>query len=179
MAVATRASGGADVVSLFSQQPEIADQPKSRASQFAPKQLDLRLDDERCLFVVVTEQIHGATFLRSLVDLKPNLLLDLRFAPHFRFTGIPAEVSHRTIERLGVAYILRSMPFHEYLPNILRHEPVKLARDLLLLAYGSNPIAGPLMVLMQHEAEAEAFSPYLVGALESADEAEWAVDFVG
>ena len=143
-----------------------------------PEQLALALDGQRMVVFVATDKIHGATFLRTLSKLRPSLLLDLRFAPHFEFTAVPTNIIKHGIDHTGSPYLLHSLPFHELRSNLLRHEPAELADKLLLTTCGPNPIRGPLMVLVQHRQDAEAFGPYLVGALQRAEGGHWQIEIV-
>jgi len=143
-----------------------------------PRQLEFGFGRERNVVFVATDKIHGATFLRGVLDTRPVTLFDLRFAPHFEFTAVSASAAIGALNKMGVRYIQRGVAFHDFQANILRYNPGQLALDLLSLGYGSSPARGPLMILVQHMSDAEAFRPYLVGLIERTDGAPWTVNFV-
>ncbi len=143
-----------------------------------PRQLEFGFGGERKLLFVITDKIHGATFLRSLYDTRPVTLFDLRFAPHFEFTAVSANVVTGTFKSLGIRYIQRSVAFHDLHGNILRYNPGQLAAELMTLAYGPVPARGPVMVLVQHMSDAEALRPYFAHVLERIEGASWIVTFV-
>ena len=127
---------------------------------------------------VATEKIHGATFLRGVLETRPRTLLDLRFAPHFEFTAVPASSTIRALSQMGVRYVQRSVPFHEQTTAKMHHNPVQVAADLLSFAYGTFPVQGPVMILVQHRSDAEAFGPYLAQAIERKSGGSWTSRFV-
>ncbi len=63
---------------------------RTNAAVSRPQQLALGLDQPHELLIVVTDQLHGATFLRWLLQVRPKVIVDVRFAPHFNFTAIDA-----------------------------------------------------------------------------------------
>jgi hypothetical protein len=152
--------------------------PTSPSSAAQPMQLELGFGGVRRITFVITDKIHGATFLRSLHDSRPVTLFDLRFAPHFEFTAVSAKAVDVTLKSLGIHYIQRSVAFHDLHVNILRHDPGQLAAELLTLAYGTTPARGPVMVLVQHMSDAEVFRPYFTHVLERLEGASWTVTFV-
>ncbi len=114
MAAELRAADGSGNI-VF---PGKSDRPRAGAQAPArpPEQLAIEFDRPRQLHVVATDRLRGATFLRSLLQVKPAVLLDFRFAPHFKFTAVDGSVVRSQIEAMGIDYAHHSVPFHEFGP---------------------------------------------------------------
>ena len=167
---------GANVVSLVRAQRPDVEQTIPAADR--PEQLALEFEKPHQLLVVVTDRLHGATFLRRLLQVRPKVIVDLRFAPHFSFTGIDALTVRRQIEAVGAHYIQYSVPFHEFGPSLLKHDPMSIAAKLSKLAYDGGRFQWPIMVLLKEDATASAFSPFLIGALSKDPGGKWAAEVV-
>lgn len=150
--------------------------PSTSRPTVEPRQLELGFDAERCLVLISTEKIHGAGFLRILSSKRPAALIDLRFAPHFEFTGVPSSTLFRSVERTGVQYFVHSIPFHEIRTTLLKHDPMRLAMEILNTTSKNGPQRGPIMVLFQHREDADAFGPYLRGAIEQLEGRQWTTE---
>jgi hypothetical protein len=77
---------GANVVSLFGAERP----PVEQTNAVAPhaEQLTLEFDKPHQLLIVVTDRLHGATFLRWLLQVRPKVSVDFRLASHFNFTAV-------------------------------------------------------------------------------------------
>jgi hypothetical protein len=138
---------------------------KQSASGYGMEQLAFDLDEPRQMLIVSTDKIHGATFLRCLLQSRPKAIVDLRFAPHFNFTAVDSLIVKKQIENLGVRYVHYSIPFHEFGSALLRHDPMKIASNLSIIARESGTPQWPLMILVKEISVANAFSPFMIGAL--------------
>ena len=138
-----------------------------------PEQLSIDFNAPYQLLVVASERLHGATFLKYLLECRPRIVLDLRFAPHFSFTAIDGAVARRQIEFVGARYIQDPTPFHEYGPSMLRHDPRGIASKLPRYAKGVGIPVGSLMVLIKEDAIARTMEPYLIGAVREALGGTW------
>jgi hypothetical protein len=177
--MSTSDHGPSSNVISFASRTQVADSALSVSVRGPePRQLEFRFNGERQVVFVVTDKLHGATFLRSIRDTHPVILFDLRIAPHLEFTAVSVSAAIVSLNKMGVRYIQRSVAFNELHTNILRFNPNQLALDLLSLAYGASPARGPLMVLVQHTNDAEAFLPYFAGVLQRIDGASWSISFV-
>jgi len=96
---------------------------------------------------------------------KPTVLLDFRFAPHFKFTAVDGSAVRSQIEAMGIHYAHHSVPFHEFGPSLLKHDPMQIAIQLPELARANGSLGGPFMVLIKEVGMAHALSPFLIGAL--------------
>ena len=143
------------------------------AKAIFPEQLSIDFEAPRPLLVVASERLHGATFLKYLIEYKPRIVLDLRFAPHFSFTAINGAVARQQIEIVGARYVQDPTPFHEYSPSMLRHDPRKIALKLPHYVKALGILTGPLMVLIKEDAIARTMEPYLVGAVREALGGSW------
>ena len=130
-----------------------------------PEQLVMDFDPPRKLLVVVAENLHGSTFLQSLLENRPTMLVDFRFAPHFNFTAIDGQTARRQIDSVGTLYVQCPVPFHEYSSSLLRHDPQAIAQKLPNCAIAKGVMTGPLMVLVKEVAVARALAPFLAAAL--------------
>jgi hypothetical protein len=142
------------------------------------EQLRFALEDERKLVILVTERIHGATFLRSVMEFRPRVAVDVRFAPHFEFTAVPSALIKQTLESVVARYVLYTIPFHDFSPNFLRHNPLGIAEDLIARVFEAAAPAGPLLMLVHRQADAEAFAPYLAAALSRVSGGSWKMELV-
>ena len=104
------------------------------------------------------------------------MLLDLRFAPHFKFTAVDGGVVRSQIEAMGIHYAHHSVPFHEFGPSLLRHDPMRIATMLPELARANGSLGGPLMVMMKEVEIARALSPFLIGALVTEFGGSWKLE---
>lgn len=147
----------------------------------APKsdQLQLAFDGERSAVFVVTNAIHGATFLRHLEEFKPRAILDLRLAPHFNFAPLPGSMMIEMIRQLGSKYIASPVPFHKVAENPLRLEARALADELAANVSFTAKNPGPLMLLVQHPGDAQMLAAYVVAALERSEGGRWSAVVVG
>ncbi len=174
MAAEMRAADGPGNV-VFLARPE-----RSRTSEHAParppEQLAIEFERPRQLHVVATDRLHGATFLKSLIQVRPTMLLDLRFAPHFKFTAVDGGVVRSQIEAMGIRYAHHSVPFHEFGPSLLRHDPMRIASMLPELARANGSLGGPLMVMMKEVETARALSPFLIGVLVTEFGGSWTLE---
>ena len=165
-----------NVVFLVHPNREPARVPRTAAPP--PKQLAMEFDGPHQLVVVVTDRLHGATFLRCLLQAKPKMLLDFRFAPHFRFTAIDGTVVKHQIDAVGARYVQCSIPFHEFGPSLLKHDPKGIAFRLPEFARATGSLEGPFMVLIKEAAMAHALSPFLLGALHHNLGGRWALEVI-
>jgi hypothetical protein len=165
-----------NVISLFQEKGSQIEHKTKVAPN--PVQLALEFDKPRELIIVVTEQLHGATFLRWLHQCKPQVVVDLRFAPHFIFTAVDSRTVRREIDYVGARYILNSIPFHEFGSSLLRHDPMAIATQLSIFARRSGKVQWPIMVLVKELAVASAFSPFLVGAFSKDLGGTWTAEVV-
>jgi hypothetical protein len=153
-------------------------QARANAAASRPEQLVLGLDQPHELLIVVTDQLHGATFLRRLLQVRPKVIVDVRFAPHFNFTAIDAVTVKQQIEAVGARYIRYAIPFHEYGPSLLRHDPMTIAIKLSEFVRESGSSQWPIMLLLKESVIANAFSPFLVGALSKYVGGNWTTEIV-
>jgi hypothetical protein len=144
----------------------------------APEQLTLEFDKPHQLLVVVTDRMHGATFLRTLLQVKPKIIVDFRFAPHFSFTAVDGQTVKRHIEAIGAHYVQYSIPFHEFGPSLLKHDPMTIASKFSAITREKGSPQWPVMVLLKENAVASAFSPYLLGALLRDSGGKWTAEVV-
>jgi hypothetical protein len=153
---------------------------QSRADGVAsrPEQLALRLDEPHKLLVVVTDQLHGATFLRWLLQVRPKVIVDVRFAPHFNFTAVNALTVKQQMDTVGARYIRYAIPFHEYGPSLLRHDPMSIAIKLSEFVRESGSSQWPIMLLLKERVIASAFSPFFTGALSKYIGGNWTTEIV-
>ena len=147
--------------------------PAPPATAIVPEQLSIDFEALHKLLIVASERLHGATFLKYLIESRPKILLDLRFAPHFSFTAIDGAVARRQIATVGARYIQEPTPFHEYGPSMLRHDPREIASKLPRYAKAVGIPTGSLMVLIKEDAIARTMEPYLVGAVREALGGKW------
>ena len=138
-----------------------------------PEQLAIDFDAPHRLIVLVAERLHGATFFRCLLESKPKVVLDFRFAPHFSFKAIDAASARRRMDDVGAVYVQEPTPFHDYTPSLLRHDPRSIALRLPDCAIAAGVAVGPLMVLVKEDAVARILAPYLVGALRERIGGSW------
>jgi hypothetical protein len=174
MAAELRAADGPGNV-VFLARPE-----RSRMAAHAParqpEQLAIEFERPRQLHVVATDRLHGATFLRSLIQVKPVVLLDFRFAPHFKFTAVDGVVVRSQIEAMGIRYAHHSVPFHEFGPSLLKHDPLRIATVLPELARANGSLGGPFMVMMKEVGIAHDMSRFLIGALVNELGGRWSLE---
>ena len=164
----------ANVVTLVRAQRPNIEQPNAAGRR--PEQLALEFDKPHELLVVVTDQLHGATFLRKLLEVRPKVIVDFRFAPHFNFTAVDSLIIKQQIEAVGARYVRYSIPFHE--PSLLKHDPTAIATKLSTFARESVSSQWPVMVLLKVSNVARAFSPFLVGALSKDLGGKWTAEVV-
>ena len=164
------------VVSFISAQPYQV--RRVDLSVHRPVQLSFEFDGPHQLLIVVTDRLHGATFLRQLHQSKPKVIMDVRFAPHFNFTAIDGITIKRQIEAVGARYIRYTIPFHEFGPSLLRHDPMLIATKLSNCILRSGGSQWPLMVLLKESGVAAAFSPFLVGALSKHLGGNWMAEVI-
>jgi hypothetical protein len=167
---------GANVVSLVHAQRSNIEQ--LNASALRPEQLALEFDKPHELLVVVTDQLHGTTFLRRLLQVRPKVIVDFRFAPHFNFTAVDSLIVKQQIEAVGARYVRYSIPFHEFGPSLLKHDPMAIATKLSTFARESVSSQWPIMVLLKEKNVARAFSPFLIGALSKDLGGKWTAEVV-
>jgi hypothetical protein len=153
-------------------------QGRTNAAASHPQQLVLGLDQPHELLIVVTDQLHGATFLRHLLQARPKIIVDVRFAPHFNFTAIGSVTVKQQIEEIGARYIRYAIPFHEYGPSLLRHDPMSIAIKLSDFVRESGNSQWPIMLLLKESVTANAFAPFLVGALSKYVGGNWMTEIV-
>jgi hypothetical protein len=153
-------------------------QARANAAASRPQQLALGLDQPHELLIVVTDQLHGATFLRRLLQVRPKVIVDVRFAPHFSFTAINADTVKQQIEAVGARYIRYAVPFHEYKSSLLKHDPMSIAIKLSDFVRESGSSQWPIMLLLKERVIANAFSPFLVGALSKYVGGNWMTEIV-
>jgi hypothetical protein len=144
----------------------------------SPEQLALEFDKPHQLFVVVTDRLHGATFLRWLLKVRPKIIVDFRFAPHFNFTAVDSSTVRQQIEAVGARYVQYSVPFHDYGPSLLRHDPMAVATMLPTFVRETGGSQWPIMVLLKESEIARAFSPFMVGALSKNLGGKWTAELV-
>jgi hypothetical protein len=152
--------------------------PEMDSQMSTPAQLTLEFDEPHQLLIVVTDRLHGATFLRCLLQVKPKVIADFRFAPHFNFTAVDGGLVKRQIEAVGARYVHYSIPFHEFGPSLLKHDPMSIATKLSVFARDSGGCPWPVMVLLKENTIAWAFSPFLVGALSKELGGKWKIEIV-
>jgi hypothetical protein len=88
----------------------------------SPERLEF-FGERGTIFFAEIEHIHGTTFLRGLIDLKPWLVIDLRFAPYSNFAPISANTIQNVMENLGKKYHLHSLSFDGLCSGLLLHNP--------------------------------------------------------
>jgi hypothetical protein len=164
-----------NVVFLVGTHPTVA-APKE--SVRLPEQLAIEFERPRQLLVVVSDRLHGATFLRHLLKAKPKVLLDFRFAPHFSFTAVDGATIKHQIDASGTKYVQCPIPFHEFGPSLLRHDPSGIALRLPECARANGVLNGPLMVLVKDAAVARALTPFLLSALHHDLGGKWVTELV-
>jgi hypothetical protein len=143
-----------------------------------PEQLPLEFDKPHQLFVVVTDRLHGATFLRWLLKVRPKVIVDFRFAPHFNFTAIDSSTVKQQIDAIGARYVQYSVPFHEFGPSFLRHDPMAIATKLPTFVREGGSSQWPIMVLLKESEIAKAFSPFMIGALSNDLGGKWTAELI-
>ena len=143
-----------------------------------PEQLVLELEKPHELYVVVTDRIHGATFIRNLLQIRPKVIVDFRFAPHFNFTAVDSLTVKQQIEAVGARYIRYAVPFHEFGSSLLKHDPMLIATKLSTFARESDNVHWPIMVLLKEGSVANSFSPFFVGALSQDPGGKWTAEVV-
>jgi len=167
---------GANVVSLVRPQKPMADQ--TQVARPAPTQLALEFDEPHQLLVIVTDRLHGATFLRWLLQVRPKVIVDFRFAPHFNFTAVDSGIVKQQIEAVGARYVQYSIPFHDFGPSLLKHDPMGIATKLSAFVRDTDGSPWPIMALLKENTVAGAFSPFLVGALTKELGGKWKAEMV-
>lgn len=158
--------------------PLMAARPSQDRGLREPVQLSLDFDEPHKLFVIATEHLHGATFIRRLYQSKPKVILDLRFAPHFNFGPIDGRTIKQQIAAVGAQYLLHSVPFHEIKSSLLKHDPALIASRLSDCISETGSAHWPVMVLIKDRGIAIAFSPYLVGALSKHPGGRWMTEMI-
>jgi hypothetical protein len=157
-----------NVVSIRVRQPKIS---ASKNEMTYSKQLELGLDRTRMLVLLSADALHGARFLGAISEFQPKTLMDVRYAPHFNFTGGGSELTIKSLKKIGVRYISSSIPLHQISKNFLQFNLAEIAANLV--KNFDLQRAGPVMALFQHQADAKIFGPFLLGALEKADNQLW------
>jgi hypothetical protein len=122
--------------------------------------------------------LHGATFIRRLHSSKPKVIVDSRFAPHFNFIAVDSTTIKRQIELVGARYIRCSIPFHEFGPSLLKHDPMSIAIELSNKVIENGGLQWPLIALMKEADVANAFSPFLAGAFSRRFGGGWVTEVV-
>jgi hypothetical protein len=167
---------GATIISFVrTRQPLINDKTTDVGH---PVQLEFEFDKTRKLLLVVTDHLHGATFIRRLHMLKPKIIIDSRFAPHFNFTAVDGAIIKRQIELVGARYVRHSIPFHEFGASLLRHDPMSIAIKLSDKVLENGGSQWPLMILLKEGNVASTFSPFLAGAFSRRFGGDWVTEVV-
>ncbi len=175
MAEPTRPTN-ANVVALFDGS-EIDKQRKS-AARMAPRQLVLQLEGQYKLTAVVTDRLHGATFVNTLYEVKPQVVIDLRFAPHFNFTAVESRLVRSQLDLVGSRYVQYTIPFHEFGSSLLKHDPNRMAANVAgILRDGCAPET-VIMVLLQDQRAAKSFLPFLSAARSNKSGFQWETEVI-
>lgn len=123
-------------------------------------------DAKKLLVAIATDNIHSSAFTRTITNFNPDIIADLRFAPHFYFTA----GDYGSIKNLinQSVYIRYPIPFHDFRQNYLKADLHNVAKGLISVF--KNHIKQPsdmqtVMFLVTEEDSAKKFSPFLAAAL--------------
>lgn len=150
---------------------------KPATRKLAGRQFEFDFKRERHLVVAVAEQLHGATFLRSLNEARPSEIIDLREAPHFHFTAIAPEIMMRSILGLNIKY--RHLGAPNYQPSLAPVDSIDLPTMLVPIIANHAFSNGPLYILVSNVEEYRRVEPGLLTALNRIDDGPWTISVVG
>lgn len=122
-----------------------------------PSQLGLfSLPSPRLVVFGPMSGISGQIFLRTIEDLRPRMLVDLRVLPRFDFLGLTRAIAFRAFEEQQLAYRDITGLLRVNSRSDVRLNAVVMAEELDRLLPASIP--GPILFLTESEDVAIAYS---------------------